>query len=362
MSNSHETILAGTSTVPHSTRTRVTNPLQEQDWDSRVARLPGSSFFHGQSWAKVLHSTYRFSPSYFLAEDDQGIKALIPFMEINSWLTGRRGVALPFTDECGPLCESSAAFDPLMKLAAEYARSNGWKYYELRGGRSMVADSLPSTSFWGHRVELHPDEKVQLSQVGKSAKGVLKKVEQSGLTIEISQSLEALHSFHWLLCKTRKRHGVPPQPISFFNNIHQHILARDEGCVILAKKDNLPIAGAVYFHSGKSALYKYAASDEKFKSLGANSLVMWRGIRWYAEKGFSDLNLGRSSLSNEGLRKFKLSWGSKEYQIDYVRYSVPEGKYVVHGEDQSGWATKVFNVLPMGISKLLGAVLYKHVA
>jgi hypothetical protein len=61
------------------------------------------SFFHGSAWAKTLQGAYGFKPVYFTASEADGRSSILPLMEVNSWLTGRRGIALPFTDDCEPL-------------------------------------------------------------------------------------------------------------------------------------------------------------------------------------------------------------------------------------------------------------------
>jgi hypothetical protein len=327
-----------------------------------VAKLPGATFFHGSAWAKVLHGTYGFHPHYFVHDNGGDLGAVLPLMEIDSWLTGRRGVGLPFTDECAPLTNDNDSLDAIYDEATAFAAGRKWAYLESRGGKNLIPGSQASTSFWGHALELVADEGAQLAKVSKSAKGVIKKAAQSGLTIEVSNSMEALRQFHRLLCKTRKRHGVPPQPFVFFENIYRHILAENKGCVILAKSGDTAAAGAVYLHWGKSAIYKFAASDEAFKSLGANNLVMWRGIRWHAEQGFTQLNFGRSATSNEGLRKFKLGWGPSEYLIEYVRRDIGNKCFVEKGEESAAWHTRVFNMLPIRLSEMIGAFLYKHAA
>jgi hypothetical protein len=90
--------------VNDDARVQRVNPLDDPDWDVAVAKFPGASFFHTAAWARVLHDTYQFDPIYFVEKRTDGsISALIPLMEVNSWLTGRRGISLPFTDECAPL-------------------------------------------------------------------------------------------------------------------------------------------------------------------------------------------------------------------------------------------------------------------
>src|SRR5580658_8214826 len=80
------------------------SPLEHPDWDALATSHPDFSLFYSSAWAKVLTETYDYAPNYFVTKDGAGIHSLLPLMEVDSWLTGRRGIALPFTDDCEPLC------------------------------------------------------------------------------------------------------------------------------------------------------------------------------------------------------------------------------------------------------------------
>ena len=134
------------------------NPLEDPLWDTKLAACPGATFFHGSAWARVLHDTYGFQPVYFTLGGPERIDALLPLMEVNSWLTGRRGIGLPFTDECAPLCPDAGGFAPLYACALAHARSRNWKYLECRGGRSLFGDVPASTSFYDHLLDLRGGE------------------------------------------------------------------------------------------------------------------------------------------------------------------------------------------------------------
>jgi hypothetical protein len=283
-------------------------------------------------------------------------------MEVDSWLTGRRGVSLPFTDECEPLCKDADSFRRLFEGALEYAKTRSWKYLESRGGKTWYGDVSASTSFYGHRLDLARDEAGLWAGVDSAVRRAVRKAEQSGLSVEFSQSPEAVREFHRLLCRTRKRHGVPPQPLVFFANIQRHVLAQNQGWVALARHGGVPIAGAVFFHSGTTALYKFGASDKRYQSLRGNNLVMWTAIKRYAEQGYKVLKFGRTTLENDGLRKFKLHWGAEEYRIDYLQYDLRAHRVVSGRDDFSGWYSHVFRFLPIPLSRLIGAALYRHVA
>jgi hypothetical protein len=89
---------------------------------------------------------------------------------------------------------------------------------------------------------------------------------------------------------------------------------------------------------------------------------MWHGIKWHAQQGFSFLDFGRTSLQNEGLRRFKLSWGAKEFRINYARVDIASGRYVISEDRSNGWHNRFFRMMPMPVSRLIGQLLYPHVA
>src|SRR3954471_16887342 len=94
-------------------RIEVNDPCVESGWDSLVRSHPGFSFFHGSAWAKVLKDTYGFTPYYFAAVRKDQLLGLLPTMEVRSWLSGIRGVSLPFTDECAPLTSNAVSMSRL---------------------------------------------------------------------------------------------------------------------------------------------------------------------------------------------------------------------------------------------------------
>jgi hypothetical protein len=363
------------------------DPLADDGWDRSLAAVPSHTFFHGAAWARVLRETYGFHPVYFTLSRNPSVSgarlllnekpaspaslplhhplefhALLPVMEVNSWLTGRRGVSLPFTDECAPLCTDADSFGRLFREVLEYSRARAWNYLECRGGKPWFGNAPASTSFYGHKLDLEAGEIALWARVGGAVRRAVRKAEQSGLTVEFSQDLDAVRIFFRLLCRTRKRHGLPVQPFRFFESIHHNVLSQDQGWVVLARHGQVPVAGSVFFHFGKTAIYKFGASNETFQHLRANNFVMWEAIKWHAQRGFGVLDFGRTSLENEGLRRFKLGWGTQERRIDYFRYDQRKAAFVTARDESSGWHNRIFRMLPVSLSRLIGAASYRHVA
>lgn len=388
------------------------NPLGDEQWDARIDGFAGNSFFHGTPWLRVLHDCYAFSPCYILSTDTTGSCAVLPMMEVDSWLTGKRGVSLPFTDECAPLGGHESE---LFEAAVALGRERRWKRIELRSDRiahgihgehgsiscrSLLAgdtsreksaasrvpqraaindcvasgktgidciesaklDVQPSVTFYGHRLQLQPNTAELFANCDSSTRRAVRKAEQTGVQIEFSRSLEAVRTFYALLQKTRQRHGAPPQPFGFFRKLHQHAIEPGHGWVVLARLAGVPIAGAVFLHSKRDAIYKYGASDESYQHARGNNLVMWRAIEWYAQNSFNSLDFGRTSLGNDGLRRFKLGWGTAERMVHYFQYNLRTNRFDISRDAAAGWQTHVFRRLPRWASQLIGTALYKHTA
>jgi hypothetical protein len=281
-------------------------------------------------------------------------------MEVRSLLTGRRAVALPFTDNCDPLCGDISGFKELFRNAIELGKLRGWRYLEFRGGQKLFGGTPPSLSFYGHSLHLPHDENAFFGELKSPIRRAIRKAEKSGVRSEISQKTGAMREFYSLHCKSRQRHGLPPQPFAFFNNIHKHIIAKNLGAIIVARWKKIPVAAAVFFYKDESAIYKFGASDDAYQHLRGNNLVFWEAIRWFSKRGTKKLDFGKTSVRNEGLRRFKLSWKAEERNISYFRFSLSQEKFVSADDESTGWHNRVFQGLPRFASRMIGKALYRH--
>jgi hypothetical protein len=137
---------------------QIINPITYPGWDHVILSHPDYSFFHSSAWAKVLNKSYGYTPLFFTIFKDGDLSAVVPVMEVNSLLTGKRGVSLPFTDYCNPIIRDGVSFPNLFEFILGYGRDRGWKTLELRGGENLLPHSSTSSTFLGHALELSRDE------------------------------------------------------------------------------------------------------------------------------------------------------------------------------------------------------------
>ena len=341
---------------------QVVNPFDYADWNERLASLGSSSFFNTVQWARVLSASYGYEPCYIVGVNGGDFVSLLPMMHINSWLTGRRGVALPFSDYCEPVvCEADrgkAVEDYLKQLG----REKRWRYFEIRNAGDFKIGAPFSATYLTHSLDLTHGEQYLSDKLQSSVRTSIRKARKAGVEVTVSGELDAVRVFYKLNCITRKRHGLPPQPFVFFQNLHQQVLAKGMGDVITAWHKGKAIAASLFCHFGRKALFKYGASDKKFQDLRGSTLVMWEAVRHYACNGYDQLSLGRTEPTNAGLRRFKLGWGAAETEICYTKYDFIRNRYVENINYTSDPGYGLVKMLPLSCSRLIGTLLYKHMA
>ncbi|MBA2524976.1 MAG: hypothetical protein H0V18_04205, partial [Pyrinomonadaceae bacterium] len=139
---------------PLPAETRFIDPRSDETWDALVLKHPEHTFFHSAAWAQVLCRSYGHNPFYLQLCDRGTLLALLPLLEVNSRLTGRRAVCLPFSDYCGPLVFNESAPTPLQKRLLEMGRLRKWKYVELRGSNEMQDAQSCDPTFYVHQLDL----------------------------------------------------------------------------------------------------------------------------------------------------------------------------------------------------------------
>ncbi|MGD9489716.1 MAG: lipid II:glycine glycyltransferase FemX [Calditrichaceae bacterium] len=339
----------------------IIDPRCMTEYDKLVLNCPDYTFFHSSAWAKVLSESYGYHPAYVAVINKGTFEFLLPLMEINSHFTGKRAVALPFSDFCGPLMAGSGWYESLLPFLKEQGKVSDWDYIEIRGGENIFSDFNPSVSYLTHEIDLSENMDGLQSGFRSSTRRNINKAVSNGLKIELLNSENAVGIFYRLNCQTRKKHGLPPQPFSFFKSIHTHIVSKNGGMIALASRKSEYVAGALFLHFGEKAIYKYGASDPNHADLRANYLIFNEVIKWYSEQGFKSLHFGRTSSDNEGLRQFKTGWGVKEMLTRYYKYDLQREKFITDRQKENGFYNKIFRNIPVPVSVFIGSKLYKHV-
>ncbi len=340
--------------------TLVVEPLSDSRWPDLLARAGDATIFHHPGWLQLLRDTYGYPIAACCAAAEGGeLVAGLPVAAVSSRLTGRRLVALPFSDLCPPLVARGAHPGGASALAESLhalCRRRGVAL-EVRGTGEALAHAAPGTRFHHHVLHLEPDisaveRRFTKSQVRRGVRRALRE----GLTATQRTDRAALDAFYRLHMATRRRLGVPTQPRRFVLGFEE-LFARGHGFVELVHSGERPVAAAVFLTLGDVLTYKYGASDARFLQARPNNLLFIDVIRWGCEHGMRVLDFGRTHWDQEGLRGFKLAWGAEERELRYRHVGGTPG-------GRSGSADRLMGTVirrsPPLAGRMIGEVLYRH--
>ncbi len=330
------------------------------EWDAFLQTRPDATVFHTSAWCRVLTDTYGYKPAYVVSRDASGeLTGGVPLMLVNSWLTSRRLVGLPFSDVCQPLLPAEGAAE-LLVAARQQAEPLKATAVELRGpshAKMPDAGFSNGTVFYQHIVDL--DDAMD-SRVQSSARRAIRKAQNEGVTVRQSISAKDMRRFYDLMVLTRRKHGLLPQPWRFFRNIQRQLMENEMGLLLVAEHNGKVIAGDLLLRFGDQLVYKFNASDPRYLSVRPNNLLLWQAMQFGRDQGCRTLDLGRCEVDNEGLRRFKLLWGSREEQLPYYHYPADEGSSSLLASRTARTALQLFvRFSPGPVLQAAGSVLYR---
>jgi len=338
------------------------DPLVDPRWSQFAASQSKSSVFHSVEWLRALQKTYGYEPlAYTNTPPGAPLSNAVVFCRVSSWLTGQRLVSLPFSDHCEPLVDGIDELNDLLNPALQELRDGKIKYIDIRPLSLSFSDGAEGAeSYFLHLLDLRPTlDELYKKLHGDSIRRKIQRAEREKLTLEVGSSEEILSEFYDLHVITRQRQQLPPHPLKWFRNVLTCLGA--DAQIRIARKDGSAIASIFTLGHKQKMVYKYGCSDAHSHNLGGVQFLFWNLIRHSKERGFTELDFGRSECTNTGLVTFKDRWGTKRQLLAYLRYPP---RPLTAEQDPSlimKLGKKVFSHCPQGVLRLAGNLLYPHV-
>ena len=340
------------------------DPLNDPRWPEFLRQHPDASVFHTRGWLEAVYRTYGYRPAVFTTSgpDDSKLANGLVLCRVQSWLTGRRLVSVPFSDHCEPLVANPEDLLFLLAGIGERAMAEGCKYVELRPTSTLLGIQTgwrTSKDFYLHRLDLRPGATALFSHFHRDCiRRKIRRAGREGIQITEGKDRDCLTRFYNLVLQTRRRHGLPPQPMAWFSNVVDCL--GDSTKIRLAWKGGQPVAGILTLQYGKSVYYKYGASVACFHKFGPMPYLFWHAIQDAIESGFEEFDFGRSECDNIGLVTFKERWNAVRSSLQYL--TSPDGAQPVHanlwGRRLTGAACRH---MPNRCFIALGTFCYSHI-
>jgi GNAT acetyltransferase-like protein len=328
--------------------------LDDPRWAAFVSSRPEATPFHQPAWASFLSEAYNFDAFAIALERNDTLTAGIPVLEVRTLLRRRRWVSLPFTDECGPLGEAVAELTAAIDTARRLA---GVGSHEVRAGLPAGTSRRHAVS---HHLRLGDDLESLMRGYRSSVRQGIRVAAREGVVVrQATHSQDLTHTFYGLHVATRRRLGVPVQRRRYFELLWDRVIESGNGFALIAERDGIALAAAVFLQSNGVVLYKYGASDASHWRLRANNALFHQAISHAVAGGFRVFDWGRTDFEDEGLRRFKASWGSTEHELVYTTLG-EETSTAMGGGRAAALSRAVIRRSPSAVGRLAGALFYRY--
>ena len=351
-------------------RVDLIDPAKDERWDSFVENHPYGWIVHLSGWKRVLENSFPHMKGYYLALTDDAdgrVKAALPMFHIQSWLTGKRLVSIPFATLCDPLAVQPDHVEPLISEAIRLSGRLNSKYLEIRtlhpSPLSEDGRLEESRLYKNHYLMLdRPLEGIQKSFHRQSIRHKIKRAEKSMLTLHVAGDESCLREFYRLYVETRKRLGLPPQPYVFFRSLWDVFHSGRRVRLLMAKRGETVIAGLMIFTFNGRCSTEYLGSDIACRDLSPDHFLYWQAIQMAHREGFKIFDLGRTEASNDTLMLFKSRWGTMVTDLPQYYYPRAVVNHASHMETSYKYRLlrEICRRAPEALLHRIGNFCYRH--
>ncbi len=344
------------------------DPVSDERWDPMVMDHPMGCVYHHSAWKEVLNRTFRHIQSvYFAREQDNKITGGVPFFLIKSPLTGKRLVSLPFSFYCDPLVDSELEFKELMDEVARKQKDLGASFIQMR--TRFMRPMLQNTGFKefpgfkNHVLSLDQDTESMMRSFHRTCvRQRIHRAEESGITVKEGTTADDVQTFYDLHCTTRKKHGVPPQPFRFFQNMWDILAPKRMMYLSTAFYKDVPVSSLLCLRFKDRVHGEYMGIDDRFKQFSGNILLFWNMIQKSKSDGYKFFEFGCSPSNDSHVIEFKRRWGTVEEDISY--FYLPDIRGFSSGIGRSlpyRLLEGAGKSMPMALFKWSGEQIYNHI-
>ncbi len=348
-------------TAEHGLRTLAElriEPLSEAlpRWRNLLAMMPGATLYHREPWLRALERAYRLKLSVATLSAGRDIVAGCVFAR-SALPFGSRMVSLPFSDLCPPLCADDEARELLLDKLAERPPA---PRLEIRGVEGSARwQSAGCFNHWA--LDLSRPAASVTREMSRNLRSNAKRAAACGVMVEKGSSPEHVRRFYRLQLETRRRLGVPPQPLGFFMAVHDEFAPEGNVELWFAVSAGCDVAALFVLRDGAALHCKWSARGANGIQ-GATHLLNIALVEEYAGRA-SILDLGRTDTRNEGLVRFKKELGARPLALPYAYFpKAPHNRSSEVMGPLGRAVSRLWRHLPEPLTRVVGASLYRFFA
>jgi len=353
-----------------SVRIARIDPVSDERWDAFADRHPNGLVCHLSGWQRAIESAFAHIKNYCLVlldDRDGQILAGLPIYLVRSRLLGNRLVSVPFASLCHPLtnsAEQTAVFLPeIARLASRLRVSTVDIRVNLNGEFPSCPEFAVVRHFKHHFLLLDdPLDAIWKRFHRTCVRRVLNRCKRTGLKVQAAEAADGVLLFYRLYLLTRKRLGLPPQPLHFFQELWDQFAPAQNIRILHALWEGKPVASILLFCFRQRMSWEAVGVDPSYSHLHPNHFLLWEAIQIAHRENFKIFDLGRTSSQNLGLMQFKERWGTVVADLAQAVSPSYASRALICRDNSLSYRTlrNLIPLLPLPLVRQLGVLCYKH--
>jgi FemAB-related protein (PEP-CTERM system-associated) len=332
-------------------------------WDDYARRAPAATFCHLFGWARVIERVWGHRPCHLYAERAGAITGVLPLFHVRSRLFGSMLVSTPNAVYGGVAADDAETRAALIAAAKEAATQLQVDYLELRHSRaSSEAVEDPELQrknlYVAFEHSITADEEALMRSFPRDLRRMIRQGPKHHLAAETGRA-ELLDEFYEVYATSLRNLGTPVFPKRLFAEFLREF--PDASDIVLVRQ-GAQVAGAVLsFYFRDMVMPYYAGAYPEFYRAGINNFMYWELMRHAAARGCLRFDFGRSKLGT-GACAFKRGWGMTERPLPY-QYFLVRARHLPDlspANPKFGLMIKLWQRLPLGVTKLIGPRIVRH--
>ena len=337
--------------------------LQEHEyplWNAYIESHEDGTLNHRAEWASLIKDALGQKPYYFVAKNEQGdIVGALPIINLKSFLFGNFMVSMPYFNYGGVVADSENIATQLVDAAIALANKLDVSHIQFRSSHANMSEQFHLSTHKVNMVLDLPETPELLGKaIGSKRRSQIKRPTREGVEHKFG-GIELLDDFYEVFCINMRDLGTPVYSKSFFKHILETF--KDNSLICVVYWQGKPVSTGFLMHYKGKLEIPWASTVRYANRISVNMYLYWQILSYAIESGFTQFDFGRSSI-DAGTYKFKKQWGAQPQQCYWYHY-VPEGKKLPDlspDNETFGLAIKVWQKLPMWITKVIGPSIVKN--
>jgi len=325
-------------------------------WDDFVHAQPDGTFFHLSAWRRLVCDVFGHSAHYLASYEQGQLTGVLPLVHQRSLLFGNSLISTPFCVYGGIVAATAAAQAALERSAIELAARLRVDYLEMRN-RRLTQDAWPTKDLYvTFRRELSADHDENMKAIPRKQRAMVRGGIDAGLRSEIDPGVDRLYAAY---SESVRNLGTPVFPKKYFAALREVF---GEACEVLTVlKDDEVVSSVLSFYFRDEVLPYYGGGTRRARELKANDFMHWEVMRRAVDRGIRVFDFGRSK-SGSGSYRFKKHWGFTPAPLHYQYHLVRSREMPNLSPNNPKYRMLVgaWQRLPLGLSRLLGPMLARH--